>query len=219
MVWHYYVLIGTYTLFSMMFLGLSLFRVSMKLKWAQVLLISLFVSSLFSMITMLFQTEQWNTLLIILTEAGLIHYLFRLRKLHSLLIVFLGSLGYTIYLAVVVFFAWSITFVPVDVYFEGMDTTYCYFKLAAATLACLTAGLLIKRRLGFTVRLEMHFSKFTRPQNPMLFHVFLFAFILFSTAYYTIHLKFTTVFYFVTCFCILLGWILYLLYRKEMEDI
>ncbi|OPH53274.1 hypothetical protein BC351_05190 [Paenibacillus ferrarius] len=218
MAWHYNVLIGTYTLFSMMFLGLSLFRIAMKLKWAQVLLISLFVSSLFSMITLLFKTEHWNTLLIILTEAGLIHYQFRLRKLHSLLIVFLGSLGYTIYLAVVVLFAWSITRVPVDIYFEGIDTTYCYFKLAAATLACLTAGLLIKRRLGFTVRLE-YFSKFTRPQNPMLFHVVLFTFILFSTAYYTIKLKFTTIFYFAACFCILLGWILYLLYRKEMEDI
>jgi hypothetical protein len=219
MVWHLDIPISTFTIFSMLMLGLTLFRISVKMKWPLVLLVSLFISSLFGLLFTLLHTETWNPMLVIVTEAIFIHYLFRLRKLHSLMVAFLGSLGYTIYLAVVLFAAPYITHIPLRDYFEELDSSYWALKIIAASLSCLTALVLVKRRLGFTVRLEMNTKNVWRPKNNVLLHVFLFAFLLFSLTYYAVTLKLTSIFYFVASFCILMVWIIYLLYRKEMEDI
>ncbi|SDO00489.1 hypothetical protein SAMN04487897_10744 [Paenibacillus sp. yr247] len=219
MVWHLDIPISTYTLFSMLMLGLNLFRISLKMKWPLVLLVSLCVSSLFGLLSSLLHMKTLNPMLIILTEAIFIHYIFRLRKLQSLMVVFLGSLGYTIYLAIVLFITPLITHIPMSDYFEELDASYRILKMIAASLTYLTALVIVKRRLGFTVRLEMNAKNVWRPQNNVLLHVFLFAFALFSSTYYAVTLKLTSIFYFVAGFCILLGWIIYLLYRKEMEDI
>lgn len=219
MVLHLDIPTSTFTVSSMFMLGLSLFRISVKMKWPLVLLVSLFISYFFGLLSSTLKTESLNPMLIILTEAICIHFIFRLRKLHSLMVAFLGSLGYTIYLAVVLFITPLITHIPMSEYFNGLDTSYRVLKIFAACLSYLTVLVLIKRRLGFTVRIELSSKSSWRSQNNALFIVFLFGFVLFSSTYYAVALKLTSIFYFAAVFCILLGWIIYLLYRKEMEDI
>lgn len=218
MVWYVDIPISTITLLSMLILGLTLFRISLRTKWPLVLLVSFFTSSLFS----LFLSQQWveslHPMLVIVIEAVFIHYIFRLRKLHALMVVFLGSLGYTIYLAIVLFIMPLITHISIATYFEGLDSSYRALKMVAASLAFLTALVLVKKRLGFTVRIELSSKSAWLPQKNVLLHVFLLAFVLFSLTYYGVTLKITSIFYFAAGLCLLLGWIIYLLYRKEMED-
>ncbi|WP_261303132.1 hypothetical protein [Paenibacillus andongensis] len=217
--WYSHIPISTITIFSMLVLGLTLFRISVKTKWPLVLLASFVTTCLFR----LFLTQQWaeslEPMLIIVTEAVFIHYIFRVRKLHALMIAFLGSLGYTIYLAVVLFMMPLITHISIAAYFEGLDSSYRALKIVAASLAYLTALILVKKRLGFTVRIEISSKSAWLPQKNILLHVFLFAFVLFSLTYYGVTLKITSIFYFAAGLSLLLGWIIYLLYRKEMEDI
>ncbi|NRF89940.1 hypothetical protein HQN89_02660 [Paenibacillus frigoriresistens] len=216
--WYSYIPIGTITLFSMLVLGLTLFRISVKTKWPLVLIASFVISCLFK----LFLSRQWTAslepMLIIVTEAVFIHYIFRVRKLHALVIAFLGSLGYTIYLAIVLFVMPLITHISIAAYFEGLDSSYRTLKIVAASLTYLTALVLVKKRLGFTVRIELSSKSAWLPQKNVLLHVFLFAFVLFSLSYYGVALKITSIFYFAAGLCLLLGWIIYLLYRKEMEE-
>ena len=81
----------------MLVLGLTLFRIPLKTKWPIVLLVSFVIAC----VSKLFLSQQWaenlQPMLIIVTEAVFIHYIFRMRKLHALMVAFLGSLGYTIY--------------------------------------------------------------------------------------------------------------------------
>lgn len=217
--WYSHIPIGTITVFSMLVLGLTLFRISLKTKWPLVLLVSFVIAC----ISRLFLSPQWveslQPMLIIVTEAVFIHYIFRLRKLHALMVAFLGALGYTIYLAIVLFIMPLITHISLAAYFEGLDSSYRALKMVAASLAYLTALVLVKKRLGFTVRIELSSKSAWLPQKNVLLHVFLLAFVLFSLTYYAVTLKFTSIFFFAAGFCLLLGWIIYLLYRKEMEDI
>ncbi|MCY9696475.1 hypothetical protein [Paenibacillus alginolyticus] len=216
--WYSHIPIGTITLFSMLVLGLTLFRISVKTKWPLVLLASFVISCLFR----LFLSQPWaqslEPMLIIVTEAVFIHYIFRVRKLHALMVAFLGSLGYTIYLAIVLFIMPLITHISIAAYFEGLDSSYRALKIVAALLTYLTALVLVKKRLGFTVRIELSSKSAWLPQKNVLLHVFLLAFVLFSLAYYGVALKITSIFYFAAGLCLLLGWIIYLLYRKEMEE-
>lgn len=218
MVWHSLIPISTITLFSMLVLGLTLFRISMQAKWLLVLLFSFVISSLFR----LFFSQQWvesfQPMLIIMMDAIFIHYLFRVRKLHALMIAFIGSLGYTIYLAIVLFIITWFTPISLSEYFEGLDSTYHGLKIIAASLSFLTAWILSKRRLGFTVRIELNSKGAAFSKNNLLLRVFLIGFVLFSSMYYAVSLNLSSIFYFVAVFCLLLGWIIYLLYRKEMED-
>lgn len=219
MVWHVDIPISTITLFSMLVLGLTLFRISLKTKWPLVLLASFVISCLFR----LFLSQPWadslEPMLIIVIEAVFIHYTFRVRKLHALMVAFLGTLGYTIYLAIVLFIMPLITHISIAAYFEGLDSSYRALKMVAASLTYLTALVLVKKRLGFTVRIELSSKSAWLPQKNVLLHVFLFAFVLFSLTYYGVTLKITSIFFFAAGLCLLLGWIIYLLYRKEMEDI
>ncbi|MDQ0903322.1 hypothetical protein [Paenibacillus sp. V4I7] len=216
--WHSHIPISTITLFSMLVLGLTLFRISLKTKWPLVLFVSFVISCLFR----LFLSQQWaeslHPMLIIVTEAVFIHYIFRVRKLHALMVAFLGSLGYTVYLAIVLFIMPLITHISIDIYFEGLDSSYRALKMVAALLTYLTAVVLVKKRLGFTVRIELSSKSAWLPQKNVLLHVFFFAFLLFSLTYYGVKLEITSIFYFAAGLCLLLGWIIYLLYRKEMED-
>ncbi|NOU77099.1 hypothetical protein GC098_38040 [Paenibacillus sp. LMG 31458] len=219
MVWYVDIPISTITILSMLILGLTLFRISLRTKWPLVLLVSFFTSSLFS----LFLSQKWaeslQPMLIIVIEAVYIHYIFRLRKLHALMVAFLGSLGYTIYLAIVLFIMPLVTHISLVTYLEGLDSSYRVLKMVAASLTYLTALVLVKKRLGFTVRIELSSKSAWLPQKNVLLHVFLLAFVLFSLTYYGVTLKITSIFYFTAGLCLLLGWIIYLLYRKEMEDI
>ncbi|MGO4268978.1 hypothetical protein AB4Z22_03875 [Paenibacillus sp. TAF58] len=219
MVWHVDIPISTFTLLSTLILGLTLFRISVKTKWPLALLVSFFITCLFKLFLSQHWVESLEPMLIIVTEAVFIHYIFRVRKLHALLVAFLGSLGYTIYLAIVLFIMPLFTHISLATYFEGLDSSYRVLKIMAALLAYLTALVLVKRRLGFTVRLELSSKNALSPRNNVLLHVFLFAFVLFSLTYYAVTLKLASIFFFATGFCLLLGWIIYLLYRKEMEDI
>lgn len=218
MVWHSLILISTITLFSMLILGLTLFRISVKTKWPLVLLVSFLISSLFRIIISQKWAESLEPMLIIVIEAVFIHYIFRVRKLHALMIAFIGSLGYTIYLAIVLFTITRFTPISLSEYFEGLDSTYRGLKIIAASLSFLTAWMLSKRRLGFTVRIELNSKSAVFSKNNVLLRVFLIGFLMFSSTYYAVSLKFTSIFYFVAVFCLILGWIIYLLYRKEMED-
>lgn len=217
--WYSHIPIGTITLFSMLVLGLTLFRISVKTKWPLVLLASFVISCLFRLFLSQPWVESLEPMLIIVTEAVFIHYIFRVRKLHALMVAFLGSLGYTIYLAIVLFIMPLITPISIAAYLEGLDSSYYALKMAAASLTYLTALVLVKKRLGFTVRIELSSKSAWLPQKNVLLHVFLFAFVLFSLAYYGVTLKITSIFYFAAGLSLLLGWIIYLLYRKEMEDI
>ena len=113
MVWYSDIPISTITLFSMLVLGLTLFRISVKTKWPLVLLVSFVIACL----SRLFLSQQWveslQPMLIIVMEAVFIHYIFRVRKLHALMVAFLGSLGYTIYLAIVLFIMPLITHISI----------------------------------------------------------------------------------------------------------
>jgi hypothetical protein len=216
--WYSHIPISTITVFSMLVLGLSLFRIPLKTKWPLVLLVS-FVIACVSRFLLSQWAESLQPMLVIVIEAVFIRYIFRLRKLHALMVAFLGSLGYTIYLAIVLFIMPLITHISIPTYFEGLDSSYRALKMVAASLAYLTALVLVKKRLGFTVRIEISFKSAWLPQKNVLLHVFLFAFVLFSLTYYGVTLKITSIFYFAAGLCLLLGWIIYLLYRKEMEDI
>ncbi|GFZ97279.1 hypothetical protein GCM10008018_49540 [Paenibacillus marchantiophytorum] len=217
--WRLVVLIPTFTAFSMLLLGLTLFRISLSKKWPLVLLAAFILANVFSLPVFLTYTEALNPMLIILSQAILIQVIFRLKILHALMVVFLGALGYTIYLAIVLLIIWSLTNIPLADYFERLDSSYFYFKIVAALLADFTAYVLVKRRMGFTVRVELKPTQYERSRKNMLLLVLVFTFLLFSSTYYAVNLEFTYIFYFVAGFCLLLGWIIYLLYRKEMEDI
>lgn len=217
MVFHLDIPLSIFTIFSMIFLGLSLFRVSLKVKWPLVLAASV-VCSCFGNLLWILGAESLSPMLLILLQAVLIHYIFRLRKLHSLMVAFIGSLGYTLYLAVVLFAATVLASISVEDFFYDVHPLSRVPKLVAATLSYLTSYVLIKRRLGFTVRMELRPGRSWLPHNNVLFVVFVLAFVLFSLTYYAITLHMTTIFYFAAGFCLLLAWIFYLLYKKEMEE-
>ena len=111
--------VSTFTAFSMLALGLSLFRISLKMKWPILLLASLLLSCLSFALSIL-NVQTLNPVIIILMQAVVIHYVFhyvfRVRKLHSLMVAFLGSLGYTIYLALVLLLAPLLTHISVSDY-------------------------------------------------------------------------------------------------------
>ena len=55
MVWYSHIPISTITLFSMLVLGLTLFRISLKTKWPLVLLVSFVIAC----VSRLLVSEQW----------------------------------------------------------------------------------------------------------------------------------------------------------------
>ncbi|WP_161407108.1 hypothetical protein [Paenibacillus silvestris] len=194
----------------------------MNKKWPLVLIFTFVISYLVELFTFIMDTKSWSPMLAIVLEAICVHYLLRLRKLHSLMIVLLGAVGYTIYLAIVLFVVSSVTDIPVDDYFDRLDSWYRPLKIYAALLACLTALLLNKNRLGFTMRLERNDAKTAyqawRPRNHVFIPALLTAFILFSSAYYGVSTHVASIFYWAAGFCLVLAWMIYLLYRKEMEE-
>lgn len=220
--WLLHIPMTTCILFSMLMLGLHTFRISVNKKWPLVLIFTLVISYLVELFTFIVDTKSWSPMLAIVLEAICVHYLLRLSKLHSLMIVLLGAVGYTIYLAIVLFVVSSVTDVPVYDYFDGLDSWYRPLKIYAALLACLTALLLNKNRLGFTMRLERKDAKTAnqawRPRNRVFFPALLTAFILFSSAYYGVSTYVASIFYWVAGFCLVLAWMIYLLYRKEMDE-
>ncbi|MCY9661503.1 hypothetical protein P5G65_20400 [Paenibacillus chondroitinus] len=209
-------------LFSMLMLGLHTFRISVNKKWPLVLIFTLVISCLVELFTFLVDTKSWSPMLAIVLEAICVHYVLRLRKLHALMIVLLGAVGYTIYLFIVLIGVALVTDVPVYDYFDNLDSWYRPLKIYAALLACLTALLLNKNRLGFTMRLERndakHANQAWRPRNHVLFPALLTAFILYSSAYYGVSMHVASIFYWAAGFCLVLAWMIYLLYRKEMEE-
>ncbi|MEW9699283.1 hypothetical protein [Paenibacillus sp. SI8] len=211
------ILISTFTKFSMLLLGLSLFRIPLKSKWPFLLLAIFGLSCLSPLFTVL-HAEAFNPFVFILLQAVIVHVMFRVRKLHSLMVAFLGALGYTIYLAIALFMAIRLTPVPLHDYFYGVNLlSHLLLKLIAGTLACLTSYLLVKKRLGFTVRMEpFHSSRSLRTNALMI--VFFISFVLFSFTYYAVTLHMAALFYFAGCFCMLLIGLIYLLYKKEMEE-
>ncbi|MZQ82948.1 hypothetical protein GQF01_12615 [Paenibacillus sp. 5J-6] len=220
--WLLHIPITTCILFSMLMLGLHTFRISVNKKWPLVLIFTFVISYLVELFTFIMDTKSWSPMLAIVLEAICVHYLLRLRKLHSLMIVLLGAVGYTIYLAIVLFVVSSVTDIPVDDYFDRLDSWYRPLKIYAALLACLTALLLNKNRLGFTMRLERNDAKTAyqawRPRNHVFIPALLTAFILFSSAYYGVSTHVASIFYWAAGFCLVLAWMIYLLYRKEMEE-
>jgi hypothetical protein len=209
--------ISTVTTLSMLVLGLSLFRISLLMKWPFLVLASLFLSCASALMTTL-QAQMLNPMLMIFMQAVLVHYLFRVRKLHSLMVAFLGSLGYTIYLAIVLFLAPFLTHISVNDYFYGVYPSHRVLKLIAALFSFLTSYVLFQKRLGFTVQMELPAKASRRHQNNALLIVFLSAFALFSSTYYAVTQHMASIFYFAASFCVLLAWIIYLLYKKEMDE-
>ncbi|MBD0381983.1 hypothetical protein [Paenibacillus sedimenti] len=209
--------VSTFTIFSMLVLSLSLFRIPIKMKWPFVMLASLSLSC-FSYILHMLNAQMLSPIIMIFMQAVVIHYLFGLRKLHSLMVVFLGALGYTIYLAIVLFLAPVLTRISLNDYFYAVVPSYRILKIIAALLALLSGYILIRKRLGFTVRMEISAKSLRSPRNSMLTSALLFTLALFSITYYAVTLHLAFIFYFAAGFCILLAWILYLLFKKEMEE-
>ncbi|TXK73397.1 hypothetical protein [Paenibacillus sp. N3.4] len=217
MVLHLDIPTSAVTALSMLVLGLSLFRISIKNKWLHLLFASLLLSCLYFTIAIL-KIPSFGPMLHVATQAVFIHYIFRIRKFHSLMIAFLGSLGYTLYLAVILFLAPLLTDASLSDYFYNNDLASRALKIMAASLSYLTGYVLVKRRLGFTVRMEMRDSTSWRPHNQALFIVSVFSLVLFFATYYAVTLKLSSIFYFAAGFCLLLVIIFFLLYRKEMEE-
>ncbi|MFD0694030.1 hypothetical protein ACFQZT_07995 [Paenibacillus sp. GCM10027628] len=209
--------VSTVTIFSMLVLGLSLFRISLKVKWPLLVMGSLGLSC-FSYILSKLHAQTVTPMLVIIMQAILIHYLFQVRKLHSLMVAFLGALGYSIYLAIVLFLAPLLTAISLNDYFYDMVLSSRVLKLIAASLAFVTSYVLIRRRLGFTVRIEISPRNLRYPHSNALTSVVLLTFVLFSLTYYAVTLHLAAIFYFAVVFCGLLIWILYLLFKKEMEE-
>lgn len=174
--WLLHIPITTCILFSMLMLGLHTFRISVNKKWPLVLIFTFVISCLVELFTFMVDTKSWSPMLAIVLEAICVHYVLRLRKLHALMIVLFGAVGYTIYLAIVLFAVSSVTDVPVYDYFDRLDSWYRPLKIYAALLACLTALLLNKNRLGFTMRLERNDASTAnqawRPRNHVFFPLF-----------------------------------------------
>ncbi|NEW07553.1 hypothetical protein GK047_16220 [Paenibacillus sp. SYP-B3998] len=209
--------ISTITLFSMLVLGLSLFRISLKTRWPLVLLASFFLSSMSFLVSTL-QLKAIIPMLMIVMQAVLIHYIFRLRKFLSLMVAFLGSLGYTIYLAIMYFLMILFTEDSLNDYFYELNLSAYAVKIVAACFSCLTGYIIVKKRLGFTVQMKLSGKYLRQSQSKSLFIIFLVAFILFSSAYYAVTLHIAAIFYSAASFCLFLAWIIYLLYKKEMEE-
>ncbi|MBP1964051.1 hypothetical protein [Paenibacillus aceris] len=229
--WLLHIPITTCILFSMLMLGLHIFRISVNKKWPIALIITLVISCLVELFTFMIGTKSWSPMLAIVLEAVSVHYLFRLRKLHALKIVLLGAIGYTVYLAIVLFTVSVVTEVLVDDYFDGLDSLYRPLKIYAALLTCLTALVLNRNRLGFTLRLgrnsknerslrdSSNVKQAWRPRNYVLFPALLTAFVLFSSAHYGVSMHVASIFYWAAGFCIVLVWMIYLLYRTEMDEL
>lgn len=235
--WLLHIPISTCILFSMLMLGLHTFRISVNKKWPIALIITLVISCLVELFTFMIGTKSWSPMLAIVLEAVSVHYLFRLRELHALMIVLLGAVGYSVYLAIVLFTVSVVTDVLVDDYFDRLDSLYRPLKIYAALLTCLTALLLNRNRLGFTLRLERNTKnernsrnssdvsnssnvrRVWRLRNHVLFPALLTAFVLFSSAHYGVSMHVASIFYWAAGFCIVLVWMIYLLYRKEMDEL
>lgn len=211
--------VSTCILFSMLMLGLYTFRISVKRKWPLTVVLSLLTSCMAELITLGMGTKSLTPMLVIVLEAMGIHYCFRLRKLHALMIMLLGAVGYTMYLAIVLFVVSLTTNVPMYIYFDGLDSLYRPLKIWAAMIAYFTALVLNRNRLGFTFRLERGSESMRRRRNQVLLPVFVTAFILFSSAYYGVSMHLTSIFYWAAGFCVVLAWMIYLLYRKEMDEL
>ncbi|WP_310194058.1 hypothetical protein [Bacillus sp. 3255] len=164
-------------------------------------------------------TKSLSPMLAIIIEALGIHYMFRLRKLHALMIVLLGAVGYTMLLAVVLFVAAVITSVPMYIYFDSPDVSYRLLKIAAAIITLYFALYLQRNRLGFTLRLVLGNKSLHQRRNQRIYPVFVTAFFMYSSAYYGVSKQLTSIFYWAAGFCIMLAWMLYLLYRKEMDEL
>ncbi|WP_171685344.1 hypothetical protein [Paenibacillus planticolens] len=212
----------------------------MNKKWPIALICTAGISSCIELFTLMAGTKSWSPMLVIVLEAVCVHYLFRLRGLHALMIVMIGAVGYSVYLAIVLFAVSIGTGVPVYDYFDRLDSLFHPLKIYAAFLTCLTALLLHMNRLGFTLRLERHgknagsardpryawkvwkvwnVRNVRHPQNYVFFPALLTAFVLFSSAYYGVSMHVASILYWAAGFCIVLVWMLYLLYRKEMDEL
>ncbi|MNI33703.1 hypothetical protein D3C73_876630 [compost metagenome] len=203
--------------FGMFAMGMLLFRIPLQGKFKMIVIASITSASLSWIIHYVLDWDLIQPLLFVLIHALQIYYMLRISKIQAIILSFMGCLSHTVLLAVVMFiFVWH----------AGYSYEYLFYnneievvvKTATLALHVLLCYLLERNRWGFTFISGYGNHKSYWKSQRKLSLVLLGSFFVFSFAYYAVTLHISLLLWIAIGFFILLGAILYLLYKKEMED-
>jgi hypothetical protein len=212
------VMVSTLSSFTMLTLGMLIFRASFQAYVYKILVAALALAIFGQLLREVFNWDSAEPFLIVLLQAAFLQFLLKIGKIHALLMAFLGSLCYTVILAGVLFMYHQTTGVYYGQLFYEGGTTELGIKLCTIILSLTFAYFIASLRLGFTYMSGTDRRRKFRLHERKLAIAFIGSFAMFSVAYYTVTVHMGLLFWIALTLCIFLVIILVLLYKKENNE-
>jgi hypothetical protein len=212
------VLVSTLSSFTMITLGMLIFRASFQAYVKKLLAAALVLVFIGKLLNEVLNWDSMEPLLIVLLQATFLHFILKIGKTHALLMALLGSLCYTIIMAGVFFMYNQATGVDYGQLFYGGGTTEFGIKLCTNILTLTVAYFIVSLRLGFTYTSGTDRRRKFKLQERNLAIALIGSFAMFSVAYYTVTVHIGFLFWIALTLCIFFVIILVLLYKKEINE-
>jgi|GEM_PF-3340239 len=203
---------------AMILMGLALFRLPVLERWPVVLLMAANNMLWGYMLVYVWRWDEAQPILYVLFLSWQARVLLGMRWLRALLAMFLGALSYTVVLAGVLLVAAYRVGIP---FADTFDAEYLEFgcKLSASLLCLLIAALMKRYRLGFSLSMVASGRREQGSAREGKLRAALFAALfLFAIAYYAVSRHESLLLGIAMIFVISLSVILFILYKKEMDE-
>jgi hypothetical protein len=212
-----YSIVGTISVFSILSLSLILFRIPIRPYWLALIIAGGISFHLNQIVYYVWGWENIEPILAVCILALILHIVLEIGILYSLMMSFIGSAFFTIFLGVVMLMTSGVAGYDLETLFY-MKEMESMVRIVTCLFVWLFAFLAIKYRWGFTFVKGYDTNGRHLLQQRKLFTIFTAALLLFSIAYYAVTLHIMMILWIGLGLVVLLAIILYLLYKKEMEE-